>query len=133
MDLNARFFRVPKTSVEGYSAGIAPSNDVLNLDVFTDSIVLYDFGDGTVLIHAIVKDYTIQAMAEMAELEDPLSMAGAITLGLEGVYMGMDYSDTPYVGLFWFLPELKGTRTQTDKDGNGYQIDIVTRHQWGAQ
>jgi hypothetical protein len=132
MALNSRFFRIPSSSVDGYSAGIAPNNDVLNLDVFDDSITLYDFGDGTVLIHAIIKDHTIQAMADMAEIEDPLSMAGALALGLAGIYVGMDYSETPYTGLFWFLPELKGTRMEIDSEGNISYVDIIPRHQWGA-
>ena len=130
--LITRFFRIPSSDFKDGKAGIRSNRDILGLDIFTDAAMLYDFGDGTILVHAIVKDYTIQAMAEMADLEDPLSMVGVIALGLEDTYKGMDYSDTPYVGLFWFLPELAGTRTEVDPEGNEYQVDIVPRHQWGA-
>jgi len=131
-ELITRFFCIPATDFKDGKAGIRSNKDILGLDVLTDAAMIYDFGDGTILIHAIIKDYTIQAMAEMADLEDPLSMAGVITLGLGDTYKGMDYSDTPNIGLFWFLPELAGTKIVIDEDFVSHEVDIVPRHRWGA-
>lgn len=132
-ELITRFFRIPSSDFKDGKAGIRSNKDILGLDILTDAANIYDFEDGTILTHAIVKDYTIQAMEEMADLEDPLSMAGVIALGLEDTYVGMDYSDTPYVGLFWFLPDLAGTRTELDDEGDENQVNIVPRHRWGAE
>ena len=131
MSLITRFFRVPKTHTENYSASTVPNNDLLPLDVLDDSKILYEFADGTVLIHALLKTPSIMSMIENTEMMDPLSMEGVADMGLEGIYVGMDYSDTPNVGLFWFLPELAGTKTVQDGDGNDLEVDIVPRHQWG--
>ena len=132
MGLKPRFFRIPEFHISGTKAAISPALDVLPLDVFTDHVKLYDFEDGTVLISALVKRYSVQSMAEYAELDDPLSMAGVVALGLHDCYVGMDYSETPYVGLFWFLPELKGTKTIV-VEGVNTEIDIIPRITWGAK
>jgi len=130
--LITRFFKImPEHYVDG-KARIVSNKDILDLDVLTDAVVLHTFDDGSLLIHAIIKDYTITAMAEMADLADPLSMAGVIELGLEDTYKGMDYSDTPYVGLFWFFPELAGTRMVADGNGGEIEVDKLSRHQWGV-
>jgi len=130
--LITRFFKIlPEHYVDG-KASIVSNKDILDLDVLTDAVVLHTFEDGDLLIHAIIKDYTVTAMAEMADLADPLSMAGVIGLGLEGTYKGMDYSDTPYIGVFWFLPELAGTKMVDDGDGGEIEVDILPRHQWGV-
>jgi len=130
--LITRFFKIlPKHYVDG-KARIVSNKDILDLDVLTDAVVIHTFDDGDLLIHAIIKSYTVEAMAEMAELADPLSMAGVIELGLEDTYKGMDYSDTPYVGLFWFLPELAGTKMVDDGEGGEIEVDILPRHQWGV-
>jgi len=130
--LITRFFKIlPEHYVDG-KARIVSNKDILDLDVLTDAVVLHTFDDGDLLIHAIIKDYTVEAMAEMADLADPLSMAGVMELGLEDTYKGMDYSDTPYVGLFWFLPELAGTKMVDDGDDGEIEVDILPRHQWGV-
>jgi len=130
--LITRFFKIlPEHYVEG-KARIVSNKDILDLDVLTDAANLHTFDDGDLLIHAIIPEHTVTAMAEMAEMADPLSMAGVIELGLEDTYKGMDYSDTPYVGLFWFLPELAGTKLIDDGDGGQIEVDILPRHQWGV-
>jgi len=130
--LITRFFKIlPEHYVDG-KASIVSNKDVLDLDVLTDAVTLHTFEDGDILVHAIIKEYTVTAMAEMADLDDPLSMAGVIELGLEDTYKGMDYSATPYVGLFWFLPELAGTKLIDDGDGGQVEVDILPRHQWGV-
>lgn len=142
MGLISRFFRIPKSHIAGNKASIVPTNDVLPLDVLTDAKTIYEVGDGTVLIHALLKQHNVAAMIDGAEIANPLSVAGAEALGLSGIYVGMDYSDTPDVGLFWFLPELKGPKmvpeTMIDEDGvevetgNMLEINInIPRHFWG--
>jgi len=130
--LITRFFRIPSSHYKDGRASIVSNKDILDLDVLTDAVVLHTFDDGDLLIHAIIKSYTITAMSEMADLADPLSMEGVIELGLEDTYKGMDYSDTPYVGLFWFLPELAGTRMVDDGEGGQIEVDKLPRHQWGV-
>jgi len=131
--LITRFFRVPASHYKDGRASIVSNKDILDLDVLTDAVVLHTFDDGSLLIHAIIKSYTITAMSEMADLADPLSMAGVIELGLEDTYKGMDYSDTPYVGLFWFLPELAGTKFIDDGNGGEIEVDKLPRHHWGVE
>jgi len=130
--LITRFFKIPASQYHDGRASIVSNKDILDLDVLTDAVVLHTFDDGDLLVHAIIKDYTVTAMAEMADLADPLSMAGVMGLGLGDTYKGMDYSDTPYVGLFWFLPELAGTKMVDDGDGGEIEVDILPRHQWGV-
>jgi len=130
--LITRFFKIlPEHYVDG-KVRIVSNKDILDLDVLTDAVVLHTFDDGDLLIHAIIKSYTVEAMTEMADLADPLSMAGVIELGLEDTYKGMDYSDTPYVGLFWFLPELAGTKMLDDGYGGEIEVEKLQRHQWGV-
>jgi len=130
--LITRFFCIPASQYHDGKARIVSNKDILDLDVLTDAVVLHIFDNGSLLIHAIIKNYTIMAMSEMADLEDPLSMAGVIELGLEDTYKGMDYSDTPNVGLFWFLPELAGTRMVDDGNGGEIEVDKLPRHHWGV-
>jgi len=130
--LITRFFKIPSEHYIDGKARIVSNKDILDLDVLTDAVVLHTFDDGDLLIHAIIKSYTVTAMAEMADLADPLSMAGVIELGIEHLYKGMDYSDTPNVGLFWFLPELAGSRMIDDGEGGEIEVDKLIRHHWGV-
>jgi hypothetical protein len=101
------------------------------LDILDTHVFAAKFADGDLLVHCLLKRHNLNAMEENTEAEAE-SMDGVMELGLQDIYKGMDYSDTPYVGLFWFCPEFAGTKTIDDGDGGTIEVPIIQPHTWGA-
>ena len=130
MGLKAKFFKIkPEYYVDG-KAIITSTTIDMALDAL-DAHICHTFDDGDLLVHCLLKRHNLNAMEENTDV-DAESMAGVAELGLGDVYKGMDYGSEPYVGLFWFHPELDGTKAIDDGEGGTIDVPIIQEHTWGA-
>ena len=132
MSLIPRFFKVKPEQITDHGAVIVSKSIDLALDMLTDYVTLHTFDDGDLLIYGLIKRHNKDGLDFNTEVDDALTMAGVLEMGLEDTYKGMEYSDVPYTGVFWFCPELAGTRTETDEEGNEFEVNILRRVSWGA-
>ena len=149
MGLKPKFFKIPPEQfVYGKATIISTTKTLIETTVDEDgnetqadtgvfaSMILeaslrHTFDDGDVLVSALLKRHNI-AQAEMIMESSIETMPGVVELGIDTVYKGMDYGSEPYVGLFWFHPELAGTKTINDGDGGTIEVPIIQPHTWGA-
>lgn len=128
MALITRYFVVNDTETKDYEANLTPDNDVLPLAQL-QSVVVGTLNDGRKVIHAIVPRYLIREMQEMAELENPLTIAGVMALDIVGKWGGIDRES-----LLERYPELAGQyQSGVDEEGNPVMVDRLMAHKWAGE
>lgn len=149
MGLKPKFFKIPPEQfVDGKATIISTTKTIIETVADDDgnetqvdtgmfaSMTLegslrHTFEDGDVLVSALLKRHNI-AQAQIVMVNSIETMPGVVELGIDTVYKGMDYGAEPYVGLFWFHPELDGTKTIDDGEGGTIEVPIIQPHTWGA-
>ena len=128
MALITRYFVVNDTETKDYTSNLTPDNDILPLAQL-QSVVVGTLSDGRKVIHAIVPRYLIREMQEMAELQDPLTIAGVMALDIVSKWGGMDRAS-----LLERYPELQGQyQSGVDEEGNPIMVDRLMAHKWAGE
>jgi len=113
-----RFFQVMSDQATGHEAIILPEGDVLPLAKLRNVSIVYD--DLYKIIKVILTPSLIKDISEFTGLDDPLSIESVQALGLTS-YRGETYTDDEYSGLFYYHPDLEGTKIiGTDPDTGEY-------------
>lgn len=84
-----RYFIVNDDEQAGHIANLVPDQDILPLSQL-EAVTVATLADGRKVIHAIVPDHIIQDMRELAEIDDPLTIQGVMTLDIINKWGGMD-------------------------------------------
>lgn len=120
-----RYFVAKPDQVRGYNYSLTPDNDILALDVLKNSAKVYEDDDKVILL-VIISDKTQARLADIAEVDDALSLEAVSTLDILGSYGGMSKAD-----LFFRFPELEGQKQiGTNEDGQPIMVDIVADQKW---
>lgn len=125
-----RYFAIHPDFLNKFHAALVPDNDVLPYDIIPNAKQLVTLSDGRVLVHLRLGQRHLEAMQELAECADPLSIDAVVALDLAVSYVGKTRDE-----VLAALPELEGTKTieYTDPD-TGETVTreepLLPRHEW---
>lgn len=88
-----RYFRIPNNVVnnDAQSASLIPNSDILPLDKLEATVIYQDVTHS--LVSVLLSMDQVADISDLAESDDPLSMAAVEDLGIDGQYMGMDLDE----------------------------------------
>ena len=120
-----RFFKVTPEQYANHRATLIPDGDTLPIDILENAGVVYQ-DDEKVILCVILHSSQLKDIADIAEVEDPLSVEAVVAMGIQGSYCGENYTDEEYQGLFWYFPELAGEhKVGVDEEGNDVMVPKV--------
>lgn len=128
MTITSRYFSIHPDQIENYKAIFVPDNDLLPLDRNPNCKVLADLEDGRKVCHVLLGPVQLDAMRELAEVDDPLSMEAVETLGLLGSYLGQTPDEVRYVTGQDFMETVSYTDPETGETVER-TVDLLA-HEW---
>jgi hypothetical protein len=123
-----RYFAVQPDQCKDFKAIFVSDSDLLPLDQLPNAKQLAVLSDGRVLIHALLGPVQLDAMRELAEVDDPLSMEAVETLGLLNSYLGQTPDEVRAITGQDFTKTVSYTDEETGEEVE-YTVDLL-KHEW---
>jgi hypothetical protein len=123
-----RYFAVHPDQCKDFKAIFVPDSDLLPLDQLPNAKQLAVLSDGRVLIHALLGPVQLDAMRELAGVEDPLSLEAVETLGLLNSYLGQTPDEVRAITGQDFTKTVSYTDEETGEEVE-YTVDLL-KHEW---
>jgi hypothetical protein len=119
------YWTLPAGSCQGHECQVPMTDDLLIMDAFRNSLVLYQDADKVIII-ACMEQNSIDAF--LAETDGaPLTADTAEAMHLGSYYLGKSFAD-----VFARYPELAGTYSVLNEDGSESTFPIVQDKHFGG-
>lgn len=120
------YWTLPAGACQGHECTVPMEDDLLSMDAFRNSLVLYSDAEKTIIV-ACMEPRTIEAF--LAETDGaPLTAETAEDLHIGSYYLGKSFDD-----IFTRFPELSGTKTIVTEDGSIERPIVTEKHFLGCE